>query len=224
MKDIAILFDLDGTLLDTLTDLYTAINHALRGVGARERSLEQVRRFVGNGAAVLAQRALDGSGKEQLWEQVLAEFRCYYDAHCRVETRPYPGILQALEQLRQEGYPMAVVSNKPDSAVQILCRDYFGDLFRHTQGEVPGCPRKPAPDMPLLAAERLGVPAERCVYVGDSEVDVETARNAGMVCLSVTWGFRDMPELVQAGGKHFCAYPRQLPEKIRQLEEELHGK
>lgn len=224
MHKIAILFDLDGTLLDTLDDLHAAINHALSTVGAAPRTREQVRRFVGNGAAKLAQRALAGSGREDQWEQVLAAFQTYYNAHCRVATGPYPGIMETLERLKHEGYPMAVVSNKPDPAVQILCRDYFGDLFLHTQGEIPGSPRKPAADMPLLAARKLETPAERCVYVGDSEVDVQTARNAGMVCLSVTWGFRDREEMAREGSVHFCDDARELPEKIRQLEEMLCGK
>ena len=132
--------------------------------------------------------------------------------------------MEVLEEFRRRGYPMAVVSNKPDSAVGILCRDYFAGLIPHTQGDTPGVPRKPAPDMVHMAAEKLGLAPERCIYVGDSEVDVLTAKNAGMVCLSVTWGFRDEEEIRAAGGRHFCRKVKDLPEIIEKLEEILHGK
>ena len=224
MKDVAILWDLDGTLLDTLEDLKDAVNYALRQYGCPERTLEQVRCFVGNGAGKLIRRALPGQDDDPDFEQVLGCFRAYYDAHCRVKTDAYPGILEVLAKLKEAGYPMAVVSNKPDSAVQILCRDYFGDLVSHTQGEVAGTPRKPAPDMAWLAAGKLGIPRERCIYVGDSEVDVQTALAAGMTCLSVTWGFRGMDVLEEAGAQHFCRRVEELPAIIGELENRIHGK
>ena len=224
MRDTGIIWDLDGTLLDTLEDLKDGTNFALRSFGCPERSLEEIRCFVGNGAANLIQRALPGKADDPDRAEVLACFKEYYDGHCQVKTGPYPGILEVLEEFRRRGYPMAVVSNKPDSAVNILCRDYFAGLIPHTQGDTPGVPRKPAPDMVYKAAEKLGLTPERCIYVGDSEVDVRTAKNAGMVCLSVTWGFRDEEEIRTAGGSNFCRNVENLPEMIEKLEEMLHGK
>ena len=217
-----ILWDLDGTLLDSLGDLHAATNYALGVFGCPPRTLEQVRRFVGNGAGLLIQRALPGLPGDPPAEQVLEAFRQYYTVHCGDHTRPYAGIPEAMERLKAQGFSMAVVSNKPDSAVKPLCRGYFGALKAF--GETEGCPRKPAPDMTLRAAGELGIAPERCVYVGDSEVDVATARNAGMVCLSVLWGFRDRRELEQAGAVHFCRTPEELPRCIAQLTgEEVHG-
>ena len=208
-----ILWDLDGTLLDTLEDLADGVNVALRHFGYPERTIEEVRRFVGNGARRLIERAVpDGADVDA----VLEAFRSYYDAHCQVKTKPYDGIMEELEKLGKQ-YPMAVVSNKPDAAVASLCADYFPGLY--ARGESADCPRKPAPDMVFKAMASIGV--ERCIYVGDSEVDVLTAKNAGVPCLSVLWGFRDREEIEAAGGSHFCENPAQLVEK---LEEMINGK
>lgn len=209
---IGILWDLDGTLLETLEDLADATNYALGQYGCPPRTLDEVRRFVGNGAARLIRLALPGGAADPDWKAVLETFRGYYNTHCRVKTRPYPGILEALAALGRT-YPMAVVSNKPDSAVKPLCRGYFGDIY--ARGESPDCPRKPAPDMVFRAMEAIGV--ERCVYVGDSEVDVATAKNAGVPCLSVLWGFRDRQSLTEAGAEHFCERPEELPQAIAGL-------
>lgn len=202
-----VLFDLDGTLLDTLADLADAVNVALGQFDYPRRSLEEVRRFVGNGAARLIALAVpDGADPEP----VFAAFRTFYDAHCRVKTGPYPGILEALAQIGRE-YPVAIVSNKPDSAVKALCADYFPGVY--ALGECSDCPRKPAPDMVSKAMNAIGI--DRCVYVGDSEVDVATAKNVGVPCLSVLWGFRDRQELEQAGAVHFCDHPEQLYGQIK---------
>lgn len=203
----AVIFDLDGTLLDTLGDLADATNAALNAFGYPRRSLEEIRQFVGNGAARLLELAVPEGADS---EPVLAYFREYYDAHCRVKTGPYPGILDALKQIAME-YPVAIVSNKPDSAVKALCADYFPGIF--ALGEHPGCPRKPAADMVRKAMAAIG--AADCLYVGDSEVDVETAKNAGVPCLSVLWGFRDRATLEQAGATHFCTSAEELPAKIK---------
>lgn len=211
---LGILFDLDGTLLDTLEDLRDAVNYALSRFGCPERSLEEIRSFVGNGAGLLIRRALPGGTDDPDWQAVLAVFREYYDAHCRVKTAPYDGIPEALAALGAR-YPLAIVSNKPDSAVKRLCREYFGDIF--ARGEDVDCPRKPAPDMLFQAMKAAG--ADRAIYVGDSEVDVETAWNAGMPCLSVLWGFRDKACLEQAGARHFCREPRDLMNMIAAMEE-----
>ena len=208
-----ILFDLDGTLLDTLEDLADAVNYALQHHGYPQRTLEEVRCFVGNGAANLITRAVpDGVP----FEPVLATFQTYYRAHSQVKTRPYPGILEMLEVVKAK-YPVAVVSNKPDPAVKLLCASLFGDIY--ALGEVPGCPRKPAPDMLQKAMAALGV--DRCVYVGDSEVDAITAQNVGAPCASVLWGFRSEAEIREHGGKHFCSDVSQLADLIDTLAQEV---
>ena len=213
---IGILFDLDGTLLSTLEDLHDAVNHTLRLYGCPERTLEEVRQFVGNGAERLIRLALPGREDDPPVAEVLAEYQRYYATHSQIKTRPYDGILQALEQLKKR-YSIAIVSNKPDIAVKPLCRDYFGDVY--ALGESDGCPRKPAPDMVFKAMAEIGV--ETCVYVGDSEVDVVTARNAGVPCLSVLWGFRDREEIEAMGGRNFCESTEELVEKLEEL---IHGK
>ena len=210
---IGILWDLDGTLLDTLDDLADSVNYALNCHGYPMRTVDEVRRFVGNGAWHLICRAVP---EEADPTPVYDTYQAYYKAHSQVKTRPYEGILLVLEELK-ERYPLAIVSNKPDSAVKPLCREYFPGLY--ALGEASDCPRKPAPDMVFKAMADLGV--EKCIYVGDSEVDVLTAKNAGMPCLSVLWGFRDRPEIEKNGGTHFCDcvadLPRMLETMIRDL-------
>lgn len=205
----AVIFDLDGTLLDTLEDLKDATNAALDAFGYPRRSLEEVRQFVGNGAARLMALAVP-EGVDSA--PALTYFKEYYDDHCRIKTGPYPGILDALNQIAKE-HPVAIVSNKPDTAVKALCADYFPGIF--ALGEHPGCPRKPAADMVTKAMTAIG--ATTCIYVGDSEVDVETAKNAGVPCLSVLWGFRNREILEQAGATHFCAQTKELPASIEYL-------
>lgn len=208
-----ILFDLDGTLLDTLEDLKDGVNATLRHFGYPERSLEEVRRFVGNGARLLMDLAVP-AGVDAT--EALAYFQSYYREHCQIKTRAYPGIREALAQLGEK-YPIAIVSNKPDAAVKTLCEQYFPGIF--ARGESTDCPRKPAPDMVYKAMAEIGV--EKCIYVGDSEVDVLTARNAGVPCLSVLWGFRDREEMEAVGGSVFCADTAYL---VECLEEMIHGK
>ena len=209
---IGILWDLDGTLLDTLEDLMDGVNYALNQFGLPPRTLEEIRQFVGNGAGMLIHRAVEGRADDRA---VLETFRVYYNAHCQIKTGPYKGVTEALACLKEK-YPMAIVSNKPDSAVKPLCEQYFPGIY--ALGERSDCPRKPAPDMVFKAMADIGV--ETCIYVGDSEVDVETAKNAGVKCLSVLWGFRDKEMLEQAGGKYFCDEISRLVEKIEDL---IHG-
>ena len=209
---IGILWDLDGTLLDTLEDLTDGVNYALARFGLEPRTLDEVRQFVGNGAGQLIHRAVDGRADTQT---VLEVFREYYNAHCQIKTGPYSGIGEALAELGRK-YPMAIVSNKPDSAVKPLCAQYFPGIY--ALGERSECPRKPAPDMVFKAMTDIGV--DTCVYVGDSEVDVATAKNAGVKCLSVLWGFRDRAVLEQAGGRYFCEETSRLVEKLEDL---IHG-
>ena len=204
-----ILFDLDGTLLDTLDDLVDSVNYALAQYNYPSRTQDEIRSFIGNGAAVLAKLSTP-EGEDYV--PVLRAFQAHYKTHCQIKTGPYAGILEALEEIRAE-YPVAVVSNKPDPAVKSLCKDYFGDIL--AMGEHEGCPRKPAPDMLYKAMAHLGV--DKAVYIGDSEVDAVTARNAGVPCISVLWGFRTEAEIREHGGSIFCTDPKQLPEIIRRL-------
>lgn len=213
--EIAMIFDLDGTLLDTLEDLQDAVNYALTQFGYPERTLEEVRQFVGEGAGKLMERAVPEGADP---EPVLSCFRTYYAAHTQVKTRPYPGIPEALEALGKK-YPLAVVSNKPDEAVKILGKAYFPGLY--ARGEAPDCPRKPNAAMVHKTMEALGV--QGCIYIGDSQVDVETAKNAGVPCLSVTWGFRDLDCLRSAGATHFCHAPEDLPRMLETMKEEYYG-
>lgn len=216
--ETGILFDLDGTLLDTLEDLLDATNYALTSCGYPPRTLAQLRRFVGNGAANQIRLALPEGASQTEIDHVLAVYKPYYTAHCQHKTQPYPGIPQALAQLGQR-YPIAIVSNKPDGAVKALCRQYFPGIF--ALGETPDCPRKPAPDMVHRAMDAIGV--QQAIYVGDSEVDVDTAKNAGLPCLSVLWGFRDREDLEQAGAQYFCQTVSQLPDCLAQIQEDVYG-
>ena len=215
---IGILFDLDGTLLNTLEDLRDAVNHTMRLYGCPERSLDEIREFIGHGADQLVRRSLEGAPSAPDPEVALASYKAYYARHSQIKTRPYDGVLEALAEIGS-CFPVAIVTNKPDMAAKPLCKHYFGDI--HTRGVKDDCPRKPAPDMVYKAMAEIG--ADACVYVGDSEVDVITARNAGMPCLSVLWGFRDKEIIEAEGGKHFCSDPRQLPEMLRQLVKEYYG-
>ena len=210
-----ILFDLDGTLLNTLEDLTDATNYALDQFGYPPRTLAQVRRAIGNGAANQIRKSLPDGTDEEIVQQVLAVYKPYYTNHCQIKTKPYEGVLKALEILKKK-YPLAIVSNKPDSAVKALCADYFPGIF--ALGECPDCPRKPAADMVYKGMQAIGV--DRCIYVGDSEVDVLTAKNAGMPCLCVLWGFRDRADMEAVGGAYFCEATEQFVEKIEEL---IHG-
>ena len=207
-----ILFDLDGTLLDTMADLTDAVNYALGVHGYPSRTMDEVRSFVGNGAArLLALSVPEGED----YQPALATYQAYYRTHCQIKTGPYPGVVEALAQLSKH-YPVAIVSNKPDAATKTLCADYFPGVL--ARGEAADCPRKPAPDMLFQAMKTLGV--DKAIYVGDSEVDVITAGNAGMPCISVTWGFRDREELLEAGAKYLCDDAAQLPELAAKIEKE----
>ena len=210
-----LLFDLDGTLLDTLEDLLDATNFALAQFGYPARTLPELRRFVGNGAYNQLRLSAPEGTEEARLQQLLAVYKPYYTAHCQIKTRPYPYIVEALEKLR-ETYPVAIVSNKPDSAVKELCRDYFPGIY--ALGETSDCPRKPAADMVYKAMAAIGV--EKCLYIGDSEVDVLTADNAGQPCLSVLWGFRDRRDMEAAGARYFCEDTKQL---VQTIEELIHG-
>lgn len=198
MEKYAIIWDLDGTLLDTLDDLTASTNAALLAHGYAPRTRAEIRRFVGNGVKNLISRALP-PGDHPDFDAVFADFRAHYSVHCNDRTRPYPGILPMLDDLQARGIPMAVVSNKLDAAVRELCALHFGSRIGVAVGECEGVRRKPAPDSVHRAMELLGI--RRAVYIGDSEVDVATARNAGLPCICVSWGFRTEADLRAAGAQ-----------------------
>lgn len=200
----AVIFDLDGTLLDTLGDLHAAVNHALREFAFPERSLDEVRRFVGNGVVKLMQRATPEGTDKETDEKCLDAFREYYLIHMRDMTAPYEGVIPLIESLRSKGIKTAVVSNKLHQAVYELCLDYFPGLIDCAIGVSVEAERKPVPVNVYKAAEMLGATPEECIYIGDSEVDVQTARNAGIEFIGVTWGFRDREELIKAGAEIIC--------------------
>lgn len=199
MKYDSVIFDLDGTLLDTLGDLWGSTNFALSQLGLPTRTLDEVRRFVGNGVANLIKRAVGDNGDEEIADKALEIFREHYALHNCDTTCPYEGVIELLISLRERGVKVAIVSNKIDWAVQELSEKYFKGLVDCAVGELSGIARKPEPDMVYLAMEKLGCKAP--VYVGDSEVDVRTAKNANMDGIFVTYGFRTEDDLRLAGGE-----------------------
>lgn len=186
----AVIFDLDGTLLNTLEDLRDSVNVALVRNGLPERTLQEVRQFVGNGIHKLIERAVPEGASERVVEQVFHDFRSYYMEHCEDKTCVYPGIGELLAELKHREISMAIVSNKADGAVKGLAKRYFPEITVAI-GEREGIARKPAPDSVFEAIRLLGVSREETLYVGDSDVDVATAGNAGLPCVAVTWGFRE---------------------------------
>ena len=206
------IFDLDGTLLDTLGDLAASVNDALRKHGMPEHSIDDVRRFVGHGVRLLMERAVPDGAANPLFEETFASFRQHYMAHSLDTTKPYEGIPETLADLKARGCHLAVVSNKMMAATQELCRHFFPDTIEVAIGEheSAGIRKKPAPDTVFAALKALGVGQEGAVYVGDSDVDIETARNSGLPCISVLWGFRDRDFLIQHGAKTFISTPSEL--------------
>ena len=196
-----VLFDLDGTLLDTLEDLYQSVNAALAACGFPERTRMEVRSFVGNGVRNLMVRSVPDGEENPKFEECFQKFREHYAVHLNDHTVPYAGIMELLAKLKEKEIPTAVVSNKSDAAVKKLCQETFGDLVPLAIGESERVQKKPAPDTIIEAAAGIDVPLKDCVYVGDSEVDLATAENAGIPCISVSWGFRDRELLESLGSK-----------------------
>lgn len=194
-----IIFDLDGTLLNTLEDLTDSVNYAMESFGFPVHTIEQIRSFVGNGAPTLIERSIPQGKENPSYDAVLAAFKEHYAAHCEDKTNPYEGIMGLLAQLKDHGYRMAVVSNKFDGAVKRLCEKYFGGYMEAAIGESADVKRKPAPDTVYRALRELSCDGSDAVYVGDSEVDIQTAKNASLPCVSVTWGFRTAGQLKAAG-------------------------
>ena len=204
------IFDLDGTLLNTLGDLAASTNYALRKYGMPEHTIDDVRRFVGNGVGKLIERAIPEGLANPQYEDVLATFRKHYMLHSLDTTAPYPGIESLLHSLRSHGCNVAVVSNKFYNATVELCRHFFADTVEVAIGERENIRRKPAPDTVFEAMRQLGVSGEDTVYVGDSDVDVATARNSGIPCISVLWGFRDRDFLIEHGATTFVNTPEDI--------------
>ena len=213
MKYNTYIFDLDGTLLDTLQDLANAVNHAMREMKYPERTVDEVRRFIGNGIRMLIKRASPQGISDKDYEKTLAIFTAYYLEHIADFTKPYDGISEVIKTLKSKGCKVAVVSNKADEAAKKVVKDYFGDVFDMVVGKMDRFPSKPEPDSVLYVIETLGADKDKCIYSGDSEVDVQTAHNAGLPCVGVTWGNRDVSELIAAGAEYIAEKPSEILEK-----------
>lgn len=207
MKYKAIIFDLDGTLTDTLEDLFLSTNYALRSCGLPERGLDEIRRFVGNGVRKLIERAIPEDTETKMYERCFEVFRAHYVIHCQDHTSLYPGVASLLTALHAKRYLMAVVSNKIQAGVTELAHTFFQGVIDVAIGEQTGIPRKPAPDMVQAALSQLGVTASEAIYVGDSEVDLLTAANAGLPCISALWGFRSRDFLIAHGATVMAEHP-----------------
>ena len=211
MKYSTFIFDLDGTLLNTLDDLAASVNYALRTHGMPERTLDEVRSFVGNGVRLLMERAIPEGTDNPRFEETFATFRQYYMDHSLDKTRPYEGIPEMIHALKQRGCRLAVVSNKFYAATQELIRHFFPEItVAIGEHESEGIRKKPAPDTVFEALRQLGVGKENAVYVGDSDVDLQTAHNSGLPCISVLWGFRDRDFLLAHGATTFISQPKEL--------------
>lgn len=191
MKFNSVVFDLDGTLLDTLGDLRDSVNFALEKNSLPKRTTEEIRSFVGNGIRLLIERSVPENTSLETTDRCFSDFKEYYKDHSAILTNPYDGIIDLMKELKSKGVKIAVVSNKADFAVKTLMEDYFKGLYDCAYGERAGIPRKPAPDGVFGAISEMGAEIEKTVYIGDSEVDVETSKNAKLPCIAVTWGFRD---------------------------------
>ena len=214
MKYMIAIFDLDGTILNTLEDLADSTNYALKTCGYPERTMDEVRQFVGNGIRKLMERAVpEGTPVEEI-DRVHETFTAHYKVHCADKTRPYDGIMELLQNLKKDGCKLAVVSNKADYGVQELCKQYFDGIFDFAVGEREGIRKKPAPDSVNEVLKTLGCSRDRAVYIGDSDVDIQTAANAQMDRIIVEWGFRDVPFLIAKGAKVLVEKPEEILEIV----------
>ena len=210
----AVIFDLDGTLLNTLEDIADSVNAALAAFHLQPRTYEQVRRSVGNGARRLMNESIPGGDSHPQFQEILEYYVPYYEAHCKIKTAPYEGVLKMMARLKEAGIKMAIVSNKGDGAVKELSREFFADLVDTSVGERENIRKKPSPDSVLEAMREIGVSKEESLYVGDSEVDSATARNAGIPVALVTWGFREREELTILDPAYLIDEPSQLCDAI----------
>lgn len=214
MKFKLAVFDMDGTILDTLEDLQDSLNAILAKYGYPVRTFEEVRSFVGNGILKLIERAVPAECNAEEIQKVYQDFLPYYREHSADKTRPYRGITELLEQLKKSGMKLAVVSNKADAAVQDLCVQYFDGLFDVAAGERDGIAKKPDPAMVEFVLKTLEVSKEEAVYIGDSEVDIATACNSGLHLCAVEWGFRDIEVLKEHGAEYIFSDPKSLQEYL----------
>lgn len=205
-----IIFDLDGTLLNSLEDLRVSVNYALFGFKYPKQTLDMVRRNVGNGIEKLMERSLPDGKDNVNYEVCLEIFKEHYKTHMSVNTKPYPHIIETLAALKSRGYKLAVVSNKFDAAVKPLCQKYFKSLIDVAIGQSKDTKKKPAPDTVYIALDELDSSAETSIYVGDSEVDIQTAKNSGMDCISVSWGFKTKEFLEQNGASVIIDTPLEI--------------
>ena len=208
------IFDLDGTLLSTLNDLASSTNYALRWAGMPERTIEEVRMFVGNGVKLLMERAIPEGVDNPKFEKTYAKFREHYMEHNLDTTRPYDGVPELLHELKRRGKHLAIVSNKFYAATQDLAKHFFPDTIEVAIGERENIRKKPAPDTVLEALRQLNVSKEDAVYIGDSDVDIMTAKNCGLPCISVLWGFRDKDFLIEHGGSLFVDKPIEILSRL----------
>ncbi|OOM77877.1 HAD family hydrolase [Clostridium sp. BL-8] len=205
-----VIFDLDGTLLNTIEDLTDSVNFALGLYGFPYKSLEEIRSFVGNGAARLIELSIPDGTSSPMYEKCFVDFRNHYSMNMRNKTDAYEGIMELLRQLLEKKYKIAIVSNKFDTAVKELNKIYFEKYIKVAIGESEKVSKKPAPDTVFKALEELGSVTDKSVYVGDSEVDVKTAKNAGVICVGVTWGFRNRKVLEENGADYIIDTPQEL--------------
>ncbi len=210
MKYNTYIFDLDGTILDTLLDLANAVNFAMRSKGFPERTVDEVRSFIGNGIKVLIKRAVPQETSEKDYAEALEIFTKYYLEHIADYTKPYDGIIDVINELKSKGCKTAVVSNKAHFAAQAVVKDFFGDIFDVVVGKMDEFPSKPEPDSLLYTIKTLGTEKSDCIYIGDSDVDVLTAHNAGIECIGVTWGNRDEDVLLQNGAEYIARKPEDI--------------
>lgn len=213
MKYKLAVFDMDGTILNTIDDLEASLNYVLKKSGYPERTHEEVLSFVGDGLRTLIERGVPTGTDSETIDKVLVEFKKYYAVHCTDRTRPYNGVIDLLKNLRGRGCLTAVVSNKADDAVRELCKKYFDGLFDYAVGERSGISRKPAPDSVNEVLSKLDVSREEAVYIGDSEIDIKTAANSGMDAIIVEWGFREKDFLIEKGAKIIVSTANEI-EKI----------
>ena len=207
-----VVFDMDGTVLNTIDDLATSVNYAMEKFGFPQRTVEDYRRAVGNGIRRAIELTVPGGTSQEVIDEMVPVFKEHYDEHCLDKTRPYDGIIELMKELKKRGYKMAIVSNKIDSAVKELNQRFFSEAIEVAIGEKPGVNRKPAPDMVWEALKELGSTQEESIYIGDSEVDFATANNSNLPCISVLWGFRDKDLLEEIGAQVFAEKPSDVLE------------
>ncbi len=214
MRYTTVVFDLDGTLLNTLDDLAASVNFALKENGLPLRTIDEVRRFIGNGVRILIRRAVPEGTTDEVYETTFKSFENHYRENSRNLTAPYKGVMEMLNDLKGMGYKLAIVSNKIDFAVKDLREEFFSDVIEVAIGDSPDTNNKPEPDMVFKALDMLGESVDNAVYVGDTDVDLETAKNSGMDCISVSWGFRSHEELVGYDAKMIADTPEEIKKFI----------